>query len=94
MPWVSLPAYGTRRPRVHGAPAAASFARSPAISAVTYPALRPGADDEYTGSKLAREVNRLTGWSRPVFERRYTMIPVSNEEATQVEVLTPIPSSR
>ena len=42
---------------------------------------------EYAGSKLAREVNRLTGWSGPVFERRYSMIPVSNEEAAQVEVL-------
>ena len=31
---------------------------------------------EYAGSKLAREVNRLTGWSGPVFERRYSMIPV------------------
>jgi REP element-mobilizing transposase RayT len=30
---------------------------------------------EYASSKLAREVNRLTGWSGPVFERRYTMIP-------------------
>jgi putative transposase len=38
-------------------------------------------------SKLAREVNRLTGWSGPVFERRYTMILVSNEEAAQVERL-------
>ena len=42
---------------------------------------------EYASSNLAREVNRLTGWSGPVFERRYTMIPVSNEEAAQVEVL-------
>src|SRR5690349_5493482 len=42
---------------------------------------------EYGCSKLAREVNRLTGWSGPVFERRYTMIPVSNEEAAQVDVL-------
>ena len=42
---------------------------------------------EYAGSNLAREVNRLTGWSGPVFDRRYTMIPVSNEEAAQVEAL-------
>src|SRR5690349_24991302 len=42
---------------------------------------------EYAGSKLAREVNRLTDWSGPVFERRYSMIPVSNEVAAQVEVL-------
>jgi len=42
---------------------------------------------EYAGSNLAREVNRLTGWSGPVFERRYSMIPVSNEVAAQVEVL-------
>jgi hypothetical protein len=40
---------------------------------------------EYVSSNLAREVNRLTGWSGPVFERRYTMILVSNEEAAQVE---------
>ena len=37
-------------------------------------------------SKLAREVNRLTGWSGPVFEGRYKMIPVTNEERAQVEV--------
>ena len=42
---------------------------------------------EYAGSNLAREVNRLTDWSGPIFERRYSMIPVSNEEAAQVEVL-------
>ena len=42
---------------------------------------------EYASSNLAREVNRLTGWSGPVFEHRYTMIPVSNEEAAQVERL-------
>jgi hypothetical protein len=29
----------------------------------------------------------LTGWSGPVFERRYSMIPVSNEVAAQVDVL-------
>jgi hypothetical protein len=42
---------------------------------------------EYAGSNLAREINRLTKWRGPVFDRRYTMIPVSNEEAAQVEVL-------
>ena len=42
---------------------------------------------EYAGSNLAREINRLTGWEGTVFDRRYTMIPVSNEEAAQVEVL-------
>jgi REP element-mobilizing transposase RayT len=40
---------------------------------------------EYVNGNLAREVNRLTGWSGPLFERRYTMILVSNEEAAQVE---------
>ncbi|HEY3569224.1 MAG TPA: transposase [Thermoanaerobaculia bacterium] len=38
-------------------------------------------------SKLAREVNRLTGWRGPVFERRYEMTVVTNEEAAQVERL-------
>ena len=42
---------------------------------------------EYAGSNLAREINRLTGWKGPVFDSRYTMIPVSNEEAAQVGVL-------
>jgi REP element-mobilizing transposase RayT len=42
---------------------------------------------EYAGSNLAREINRLTGWKGPVFDRRYTMIPVSNEEPAHVEVL-------
>src|SRR5947199_7385194 len=35
-------------------------------------------------SKLAREVNRLTGWRGPVFERRYEMTVVTDEEAAQV----------
>lgn len=39
----------------------------------------------YVGSKLAREVNRLTGWSGPVFHSRYSMIVVTQEEAAQVE---------
>ena len=38
-------------------------------------------------SKLAREVNRLTGWRGPVFERRYEMTVVTDEEAAQVERL-------
>jgi REP element-mobilizing transposase RayT len=42
---------------------------------------------QYVGSKLAREVNRLTGWSGPVFHGRYSMIVVSEEEAAQVERL-------
>jgi hypothetical protein len=33
----------------------------------------------------AREVNRLTGWKGPVFERRYEMTVVTNEEAVRVE---------
>ncbi|MGH7488564.1 MAG: transposase, partial [bacterium] len=35
-------------------------------------------------SKLAREVNRLTGWRGHVFERRYDMAVVTEEEAAQV----------
>jgi putative transposase len=38
-------------------------------------------------SKLAREVNRLTGWRGPVFERRYEMTVVTDEEGAQVERL-------
>jgi REP-associated tyrosine transposase len=38
-------------------------------------------------SKLAREVNRLTGWRGPVFERRYEMTVVTGEETAQVERL-------
>jgi hypothetical protein len=41
----------------------------------------------YTKSKLAREVNRLTGWRGPVFDRRYEMTIVSDEEAAQIERL-------
>ncbi|HEX4966656.1 MAG TPA: transposase [Thermoanaerobaculia bacterium] len=41
----------------------------------------------YTKSKLAREVNRLTGWRGPVFDRRYEMTVVTEEEAAQVERL-------
>jgi REP element-mobilizing transposase RayT len=35
-------------------------------------------------SKLAREVNRLTGWRGTVFHRRYDMAVVTEEEAAQV----------
>jgi REP element-mobilizing transposase RayT len=35
-------------------------------------------------SKLAREVNRLTGWRGTVFQRRYDMAVVTEEEAAQV----------
>ncbi len=41
----------------------------------------------YLGSNLAREVNRQTGWSGPVFHDRYSMIVVTQEEAAQVERL-------
>src|SRR3954463_10952550 len=37
-------------------------------------------------SKLALETNRLTGWSGPVFDRRYEMAVVTEEEAAQVEI--------
>ncbi len=39
-------------------------------------------------SKLAREVNRLTGWSGPVFERRYEMTVVTDEDRAQIERLS------
>jgi len=39
----------------------------------------------YVGSKLAREVNRLTGWSGPVFHGRYSMIVVTQEEEAQID---------
>jgi REP element-mobilizing transposase RayT len=38
-------------------------------------------------SKLAREVNRLTGWRGTVFERRYDLAVVTEEEQAQVERL-------
>jgi REP element-mobilizing transposase RayT len=38
-------------------------------------------------SKTAREVNRLTGWKGPVFEHRYDMTVVTDEEPAQVESL-------
>jgi len=41
-------------------------------------------------SKLARETNRLTGWSGPVFERRYEMTVVTEEDNAQIERLVRI----
>jgi putative transposase len=38
-------------------------------------------------SNLAREVARLTGWTGKVFDRRYTHVLVSDEEAAQVDRL-------
>jgi putative transposase len=38
-------------------------------------------------SRTAREVNRLTGWKGPVFEHRYNMTVVTDEEPAQVERL-------
>jgi hypothetical protein len=38
-------------------------------------------------SALSREVNRLTGWRGPVFERRFEATPVTNEEKAQAERL-------
>ncbi len=47
----------------------------------------------YFLSKLAREVSRLTGWRDKVFARRYQAIPISEEEAAQVERLVYILSN-
>src|SRR5215207_2279740 len=41
----------------------------------------------YFKTNLAREVVRLTKWEDKVFSRRYQAIPVSDEEAAQVERL-------
>src|SRR6476659_8095219 len=38
-------------------------------------------------SKVAREANRLTDWEGPVFEHRYNMTVVTDEEPAQVERL-------
>jgi hypothetical protein len=38
----------------------------------------------YFGSKLAREVGRLTGWTQKIFGRRYQAIVVSDEEEAQI----------
>src|SRR3954447_932083 len=46
-------------------------------------AKEPAAFMRYVNSKLAREVNRLTGWRGPVFDRRYEMTVVTNEDAAQ-----------
>ena len=42
----------------------------------------------YSKSKLGREVNRLTGWRGPVFDRRYEMTVVTDEDAAQIERLS------
>jgi hypothetical protein len=39
---------------------------------------------EYVSGNLAREVARLTGWTDKIWARRYTSIPVSEEDASQV----------
>ena len=41
----------------------------------------------FVGSKIAREVARLTGWREKVWGRRYSAIPVSSEPAAQIERL-------
>ncbi len=50
-------------------------------------AKEPAAFMRYVNSKLAREVNRLTGWRGPVFDRRYEMTVVTDEDAAQIERL-------
>src|SRR3954452_20479340 len=50
-------------------------------------AKEPSAFMRYVKSKLAREVNRLTGWRGPVFDRRYEMTVVADEDAAQIERL-------
>src|SRR6185312_11485193 len=50
-------------------------------------AQEPSAFMRYFKSKLAREVNRLTGWRGPVFDRRYEMTVVTDEDAAQIERL-------
>lgn len=50
-------------------------------------AQEPAAFMRYVKSKLAREVNRLTGWRGPVFDRRYEMTVVTDENAAQIERL-------
>jgi hypothetical protein len=47
----------------------------------------PAAFMRYFNSKLAREVNRLTGWRGPVFDRRYEMTVVTDEDAAQIQRL-------
>lgn len=41
----------------------------------------------YVNSNLARKVGRLAGWSGPFWERRYSHVVVTEEEAAQVERL-------
>jgi hypothetical protein len=41
----------------------------------------------YFNSKLAREIGRLTGWREKIWSRRYQAIPVSREDAAQIERL-------
>jgi len=50
-------------------------------------AQEPAAFMRYFKSKLAREVNRLTGWHGHVFDRRYDMTVVTDEDAAQIERL-------
>ena len=50
-------------------------------------AREPSSFMRYMKSKLAREVNRLTGWRGPVFDRRYEMTVVTDEDAAQIERL-------
>ncbi|MFY9826714.1 MAG: transposase [Thermoanaerobaculia bacterium] len=50
-------------------------------------AKQPSAFMRYFKSKLAREVNRLTGWRGPLFDRRYEMTVVTDENAAQIERL-------
>ncbi len=50
-------------------------------------AQEPTAFMRYFKSKFAREVNRLTGWRGPVFDRRYEMTVVTDEDAAQIERL-------
>ncbi|HEX6904803.1 MAG TPA: transposase, partial [Thermoanaerobaculia bacterium] len=42
---------------------------------------------QYASSNLAREVSRLTGWDVKIFDGRYHLVVVSNEESDQVERL-------
>ena len=41
----------------------------------------------FVGSKIAREIGRLTGWREKVWGRRYSAIEISDEPAAQVERL-------
>src|SRR3954451_13073613 len=50
-------------------------------------AKEPAAFMRYVNSKPAKEVNRLTDWRGPVFDRRYEMTVVTDEDAAQIERL-------